>query len=387
MARAATRSQRTPKASQSQPRPSQSQRRVDSDDEEMEDARSDDAMDVDGQEEGSGDADTKRKASALVRLALFTEHKRAALRREDINKKVMGSNSRSFQRVFEAAQAILRQTFGMELVELQSKAALEKERAGIDEEALEENRKATATKKKATVAGSKTYILRSTLDPLIVEHASQSQLEILDQEHTDRDEEDENETLPQAYGSILSWSTCDQLEPIGILYVILTLILVSGRVISDSELRSHLKRLHLSSDAGVNFDVKSTTPNNTQDLDQFLGILQRQGYIEQHTVGEVKKGKGGGGKRVRSQADNDSGIKYEWRWGVRAYSEVGEKGIAQFAAEFMVTREHEEDEDEDEGQGARNRNRNRRGPNPHEQVEKMLGAIEKAAGSELVELK
>jgi melanoma-associated antigen len=85
---------------------------------------------------------------------------------------------------------------------------------------------------------------------------------------------------------------------------------------------------------------------------------------------------------VRSQADNDGGIKYEWRWGPRAYSEVGEKGIAQFAAEFMVTREHEEDEDEGEG-----RRRNRKRDDPHEKVEKMIESIEKAAGSELTDLK
>jgi len=60
----------------------------------------------------------------------------------------MGSNSRSFGRVFEMAQLTLKQTFGMEMVELQSKAALEKERTGVDEEQLEESRKATATKKK-----------------------------------------------------------------------------------------------------------------------------------------------------------------------------------------------------------------------------------------------
>jgi melanoma-associated antigen len=109
-------------------------------------------------------------------------------------------------------------TFGMDLVELQSKDVL-KERARIDEEELQENCKSTATRKKkglfsssfihsnckiptATVSGSKNYILRSILDPIIVEHASQTQIE--------------NETSPQAYGIILSWSTCDQLELIGV---------------------------------------------------------------------------------------------------------------------------------------------------------------------------
>ncbi|THV02609.1 MAGE-domain-containing protein, partial [Dendrothele bispora CBS 962.96] len=383
MPRGATRSQKAPRPSQSQPRLSQSQRRVDSDDDEdMQEEGGDEGsgMDVDGEEESGGDAELKRKASALVRYALFCEHKRMPLRREEFQKKAMGSNSRSFFRVLEIAQGILRQTFGMELVELQSKAAFDKERAGIDEEQLEESRKATATKKKATTAGSKQYIMRSTLDPNIVEYACQTIPEILDQEHNGRDEEDENETLPQSYGSILSWSTADQLEPIGILYVILALILVSGRVISDTELRSHLKRLHLHSNADVNFDVKATLPNNSQSLDGFLESLRRQGYIEQQIVGE-KKAKGAG-KRIRStQADNDTGIKYEWRWGVRAQSEIGEQGIAQFVAEFMVTREHEEDEDEEEGSG-----RNRRRQDPHKKVEKMLEGIGKAAGGELAGL-
>ena len=36
-----------------------------------------------------------------------------------------------------------------------------------------------------------------------------------------------------AYGSIISWSSADHVGPIGVLYVILALILVSGRVIGD----------------------------------------------------------------------------------------------------------------------------------------------------------
>ncbi|KAK7443455.1 hypothetical protein VKT23_015628 [Stygiomarasmius scandens] len=389
MARAAARSQRSsrPSQSQSQPRPSQSQRRIDdSDDEDMQDDDDGDEMvEGAGEEESSSTAELRRKANALVRYALFCEHKRMPLRREEFQKKAMGSNSRSFGRVFEMAQLTLKQTFGMEMVELQSKAALEKERTGVDEEQLEESRKATATKKKATTAGSKQYILRSTLDSTIIEYASQTIAEILDQELEDRDEEDENETLPQCYGSILSWSTADQLEPVGILYVILALILVSGRVISDTELRAHLKRLHLSSNVDINFDVKSTIPNNTQSLDNFLESLRRQGYIDQQIIGDAKKAKGPGkGKRVRStQADNDSGIKYEWRWGVRAQSEIGEQGIAQFVAEFMVTREHEEDEDEEEGGSSRNRRRQ----DPQKKVEKMLDGIAKAAGGELAGLK
>jgi hypothetical protein len=71
-----------------------------------------------------------------VRLAIFSEHRRLPLRRDEINKKgpcrrlltrcislilveaVVGSGTRAFNAVFQAAQATLRDTFGMELAEL-----------------------------------------------------------------------------------------------------------------------------------------------------------------------------------------------------------------------------------------------------------------------------
>jgi hypothetical protein len=61
-----------------------------------------------------------------VRLALFQEQKRMPLRRDEISKKVIGSGSQhrgAFRPVFEEAQNILRATFGMELVELPTRAA------------------------------------------------------------------------------------------------------------------------------------------------------------------------------------------------------------------------------------------------------------------------
>lgn len=42
-----------------------------------------------------------------------------------------------------------------------------------------------------------------------------------------RDDED--------YGSIINWSRTDQLPLLGILYVVLALILLSGKVMSDSK--------------------------------------------------------------------------------------------------------------------------------------------------------
>lgn len=65
----------------------------------------------------------KKRATDLVRLALFQEQRRMPLRRDEISKKVIGSQRGAFKTVFEEAQKILRGTFGMELVELPSRTA------------------------------------------------------------------------------------------------------------------------------------------------------------------------------------------------------------------------------------------------------------------------
>lgn len=57
----------------------------------------------------------------------------------------MGSNSRAFSRVFDAAQEKLRKVFGMELVELRSRAEIAKDAIGADDE--NEQRAATGKKK------------------------------------------------------------------------------------------------------------------------------------------------------------------------------------------------------------------------------------------------
>jgi hypothetical protein len=67
--------------------------------------------------------DLKKRATDLVRLALFQEQRRMPLRRDDISKKVVGSQRGAFKAVFDEAQNILRGTFGMELVELPTRAA------------------------------------------------------------------------------------------------------------------------------------------------------------------------------------------------------------------------------------------------------------------------
>jgi hypothetical protein len=135
----------------------------------------------------------------------------------------------------------------------------------------------------------------------------------------------------------------------------------------------------------VTFNAQST--HKSMSVEQYLSMLIRQGYLDQQQAGEAaKKGKG---KRGRANVDDDSGVTYEWRWGPRAQSEVGEKGIAQFVAEFMVGDAGDDDEDEEEDEAGR-RGRGRGGArkeSAQDMLEKMLKGVERAAGGQLADLK
>lgn len=61
---------------------------------------------------------------------------------------MLGSNTRSFNAVLQRAQEILKKTFGMELVELRSRVALQSEQDVNGQEEVAEARKATGIKKK-----------------------------------------------------------------------------------------------------------------------------------------------------------------------------------------------------------------------------------------------
>ena len=90
------------------------------------------------------------------------------------------------------------------------------------------------------------------MDPILIEHAAQTEADIFEAEAGDQsvlfpslfnpdeadsedDEEDDAERVPKYYGSLISWTKGDQLGAIGVLYVILALVLVNGRIMSDSE--------------------------------------------------------------------------------------------------------------------------------------------------------
>lgn len=392
---------------------------------------------VDGEdsEDGGGDEGEdaiNQKASDLVRLALFHEARRLPLKRDEINKKVL-QNSRYFKPVYDRAQRILETTFGLQLVELPSKSGLDQEaaeaaaeikkakkvgrsQAANEEDELEEARKAAAGRRKATTLGSKTYILRSVLDGKLIELANKPDPDILEEEaildfgsgdffgdgggsqgndgvliDDEEDWDDNVELHPRTHGSILSWSQNDQLGALGILYVILALILVNGRVVQERVLRAHLKELGLPSTAGRSpIHLTTISTHRSLKLDDYLSQLLRQNYLDRQVVGEVS---GAGRKRARGKVGGGDGNNdgmvggaaadmYEWRWGARAFCEVGEKDIAKFVAEFMANHGagaagRDEGDDED-GAGEQRKK---------ERVKKMYMGVEKAAGGTLAEIR
>ncbi|KAG2148873.1 MAGE-domain-containing protein [Suillus clintonianus] len=389
------RSQRAPQPSQSQSqRPARGSRRAPVEDDEDENAADDNDQDMDINRSQGGvlgaDAELDRKASDLVRFALFMEQKRTPIRREDINKKVLASNSRSFNSVLERAQKLLKKTFAMELVELQSRNYREQDTAAGDD--LQEARNATGIKKKTAAAGSKTYILRSVLDPVIIEEAARTDERLYEEQIADSQEDgDDDDDMPRSYGCIISWSTTDQLGALGVLHVILAFILVSGRSMTDLDLRANLKRLGLTSNGSVSLNTQST--HKSLPIDTYLGQLVKQGYVDRIKQGDPKTA---GGKRSRApaatQANPDETQAFEWHWGHRSYSEIGEQAIATFVAEFMVERNRDDDaeEDDEDGKAARGRGKGRARAEDgggDKRLKNVYGAIERAAGGNLSDVK
>ena len=156
--------------------------------------------------------------------------------------------------VFVAANDILKRTFGMELVELHStsqdadisqKDAEMLKNAGVKKKGVSRRWPAAPARSltllTAASTGTKSYILRSLLDPSLIQKATAPDPDIRELEQAefpDENEEfaeDDNPVGTRSTGSIFAWHSSDQLASVGILYVILALILVEGRSISDSE--------------------------------------------------------------------------------------------------------------------------------------------------------
>ncbi|KAG0080843.1 Melanoma-associated antigen D2 [Podila epicladia] len=200
--------------------------------------------------------DIERKIKDVVRLAVFTSHSDSSLKREDIKKVVGDVTPKMFDAIFQKAQERLRDVFGMELVELTTKG-----RSGNNAE-----------------KGSKAYILRNTLPLELVSRG------------------------------MVDWE--DELEDMGLLMVILSLIMVRQGVIYEKALMAHLRRMNLLSDESPLGDVSKL-------MDSYV----KKRYIE----------------KVKLEHMDDSGEKaeVELRWGARARVELSEENVVKFMKEVF----------------------------------------------------
>ncbi|OTB12886.1 hypothetical protein K445DRAFT_320716 [Daldinia sp. EC12] len=207
----------------------QSRRKNESDDSEASEEDQDGDVDM----ERTGDGTEDQLVKKLVRYALACEYARIPIKRDGIRDKVLGSNARSFKRVFEGAQAQLQQVFGMEMVELPIK----------EKRTLKEKQKANARKAASqTTTSSRQYILVSTLPP---EYKSQSIIA--------------PSRIP---------STSEEAAYVGFYTMIVSLIVLNGGELSDTKLRRYLTRLN----AGQNLPMDKT--------DNVLQKIVKQGYVD-----------------------------------------------------------------------------------------------------------
>jgi len=208
----------------------------------------------------------------LIRLALASEYSRLPLRRADISSKVLGTQSRAFRAVFDAAQLALRTTFGMELVELpgREKTQLAERRKAI--QARSQKGGPAASQGIAGSTGTKSWILRSVLPARF--HVP----EILPPPNVPTVD------LEAAY--------------VGLYSFVIAVILISGGALAEAKLERHMKR--------VNAD--QSTP--VDRWEKVLARMIKDGYVY----------------KVKDTSSGDEVVEY--MVGPRGRVEVGEEGVA-----------------------------------------------------------
>ena len=168
----------------------------------------------------------------LVRLSLAAEYSRTPIRRTDISAKVFNnSNSRSFKRVFDDTQTILRATFGMQLVELPTR-----------EKTSLKDRRAATTQTKASAPTSKSWILISILPPAYRQAAI---------------------IRPAQHPTLEAESTYTALYSF-----VLSLIYLNKGALPDGKMERYLKRVN----------IESYTPLGS--IEKLMQHMVKEGYVE-----------------------------------------------------------------------------------------------------------
>ncbi|SPO24520.1 uncharacterized protein UTRI_03789 [Ustilago trichophora] len=389
------------------------------------------------QVEQVGQAEIDKRGAQLARYALACEYKRIPIRKDDIRKEVLDkSTSRCFVPVFNAAQKMLHQTFGFVMSEVRAKGA---DNAELTKQAQEVLRAAASSANGLRPRGNQRedsssadggpatniWILRSALPDHVIKAlvtADEELTRIYIQASTTNASTSSNQRRRQSAKEIkaaIDWKSADHQDgEMGLLYIILALILVNGRTITEATLYMYLRRLHLDPHkllpsalrgTGPAFSSASTGSQSTQTqararampgtLEGFLNAMTKQSYLEkqrsdvgvdvmdaavnQAQTQSRRRGRtSGAGGRAAGAADEDT--VWEWRWGSRAETEVGEKRIAELISLIFTdpsaiqdgAQAGEEDEDEETQAIDRDRRAKRR--------KMLLTNIASVAGSQLV---
>ncbi|EWG39628.1 hypothetical protein FVEG_02383 [Fusarium verticillioides 7600] len=234
--------------------------RADSENESEQEA-SDVEMDGDQHHAQSADDQLVKK---LVRYVISCEYSRTAIRRDGIKERVLGTQGRSFRRIFDLAQTQLKRVWGMELRELPVREKM----------SLQEKRQAMKSNAQPKL-GSGAYILTSIL-PEAYRHAS-----ILAPSKTP--------------------SADDEATYAGFYTMVISVIFLSGGELSDQKLKRYLQRLN--ADRNVSMDKTEI----------ILKRMEKQGYVV---------------KRVeRPPLGQDGDPTTTWHVGPRGKEEVGIDGV------------------------------------------------------------
>jgi len=291
-------------------------------------------------------------------------------------KKALSNGSRNFNSAFPRAQQLLKDIFGMELVEVMSRA----ERDAQEKQAMD------GTTKKKVATSPKAYVLCSTLDPALIEAANtfDDTIRVRDNNLIQVQMKDSEEIELGSGGCLLAWQFSDRLGSVGLLSVILALIHVSGKELADVQLRGYLKQLRLPPTAKVPFKTQAAEAlKNTITTDTFLANMVRQGYLDKSKKVIAPSGSQAANKNKRARAgkgkEQDGNESYNWKWGPRAFVEFGEGAIVDFLTAYMVEKnellEQAVEEEEDGTPEVYQERRERR----REEAETMKRSIMKAA--------
>ncbi|PVI01261.1 MAGE-domain-containing protein [Periconia macrospinosa] len=258
-----TRKRRAPADEDPAPTPVQRSRR-------QEELPDDDPDEIDENEEetqgesGSGSGSIEQLAKGLVRYALACEYSRVPIKRQDIGQKVLGSHTRAFRQVFDAANGKLMDIFGMRMVELPNR-----------DKVTVRQRRAAAAASDAPPKSSNMWVLQSMLPdayrtPNIVGPGREPP-------------EDEPDT-EAAY--------------IGLYTAVIAFIFLSGGTLSEGKLDRQLRRMN----------ADRITP--VDSTEKVLARMAREGYIV----------------KIKDSGSGDDVIDY--MVGPRGKVEVGKEGAA-----------------------------------------------------------